>query len=186
MVPCDPCQGVSALATCSSQARECERIAGVDEEEEEEPKAKRLCGNSLEAAGLDGDSPVAVDAGKEAAAGSDVEETAGVKVRQGTGGVQASAEVAQSTNLKRARNVGWPTEFPFSHVVAVADCCSTLCSICSWLFQWQVEQLRLQGSSRTSNRNCTSCRRGAVCLRKRTRDSEKDMTTELPLKKMIW
>jgi len=112
MVPCDPCQGVSALATCSSQARECERSAGVDEEEEE-PKAKRLCGNSLEAAGLDGDSPVAVDAGKEAAAGSDVEETAGVKVRQGTGGVQASAEVAQSTNLKRARNVGCLQNFLF-------------------------------------------------------------------------
>ncbi|RLN09264.1 uncharacterized protein C2845_PM11G27480 [Panicum miliaceum] len=94
-------KGVSALATCSSQARECERSAGVDEEEEE-PKAKRLCGDSSEAAVLDGDSPVA---GKEAAAGSDAEETAGVKLRQGTGGVQASAEVAQSTNLKRARNL---------------------------------------------------------------------------------
>ncbi|PAN07979.1 hypothetical protein PAHAL_1G377700 [Panicum hallii] len=94
-------KGVSALATCSSQARECERSAGVDEEVEE-PKAKRLCGDSLEAAGLDGDSPAA---GKEAAAGSDAEETAGVKLRRGTGGAQASAEVAQSTNLKRARNL---------------------------------------------------------------------------------
>ena len=109
MVPCDPCQGVSALATCSSQTRECERSAGVDEEEEE-PKAKRLCGNSFDAAGLDGDSPVA---GKEAAAGSDAEETAGVKLQQGTGGVQASTEVAQSTNLKRARNVGCLQNFLF-------------------------------------------------------------------------
>ncbi|KAF8737562.1 hypothetical protein HU200_014109 [Digitaria exilis] len=83
-------KGVSALATCSSQARECERSADVDEEEEE-PKAKRLCSDSLEAAGLNGDSPVA---GKEAAANPD-----------GMGGVQASAEVAQSTNLKRARNL---------------------------------------------------------------------------------
>jgi hypothetical protein len=109
MVPCDFCQGVSALATCSSQARECERSAGVDEEVEE-PKAKRLCGDSLEAAGLDGDSPAA---GKEAAAGSDAEETAGVKLRRGTGGAQASAEVAQSTNLKRARNVGCLQNFLF-------------------------------------------------------------------------
>ncbi|KAK8463027.1 hypothetical protein SEVIR_1G308300v4 [Setaria viridis] len=98
-------KGVSALATCSSQARECERRAELDEEEEE-PKAKRLCGDSLEAAGLDGDSPVAgKEASAAAAAGSDVEETAGVKLRQGTGGGQASAEVAQSTNLKRARNL---------------------------------------------------------------------------------
>lgn len=95
-------QGVSALATCSSQARECKRSADFDEDREE-PKAKRPCGDSLEAADLNCDSPVA---GKEAAAGPDVEETAGVKLLQGTGGVQASAEVAQSTNLKRARNVG--------------------------------------------------------------------------------
>nr|CAB3447782.1 unnamed protein product [Digitaria exilis] len=94
-------KGVSALATCSSQARECERSADVDEEEEE-PKAKRLCSDSLEAAGLNGDSPVA---GKEAAANPDAEETTAVKLRQGMGGVQASAEVAQSTNLKRARNL---------------------------------------------------------------------------------
>ncbi|OEL38376.1 hypothetical protein BAE44_0000607 [Dichanthelium oligosanthes] len=90
-------KGVSALATCSSQARECEGSADVDEEEEV-PKAKRLCGDSS----LDGDSPVA---GNEEAAGPDVEETAGVKLQQGTGGLQASAEVAQSTNLKRARNL---------------------------------------------------------------------------------
>ncbi|KAF8729606.1 hypothetical protein HU200_017554 [Digitaria exilis] len=94
-------KGVSALATCSSQAREFERSPDVDEEEEE-PKAKRLCGDSLEAAGLNGDPPVS---GKEAAAGPDVEATAGAKLRQGTEGVQASAEVAQSTNLKRARNL---------------------------------------------------------------------------------
>ncbi|CAN6354964.1 unnamed protein product [Urochloa humidicola] len=94
-------KGVSALATCSAQARDCERSAELDEEEEE-PKAKRLREESLDAAGLDGDSPVA---GKEAGGGPDGEETAGVKLRQGTGGLQSSAEVAQSTNLKRARNL---------------------------------------------------------------------------------
>uniref|UniRef100_K3YU87 Uncharacterized protein n=1 Tax=Setaria italica TaxID=4555 RepID=K3YU87_SETIT len=96
---------LSDTLTAAQKARECERRAELDEEEEE-PKAKRLCGDSLEAAGLDGDSPVAgKEASAAAAAGSDVEETAGVKLRQGTGGGQASAEVAQSTNLKRARNL---------------------------------------------------------------------------------
>jgi hypothetical protein len=132
---------VSALATCSSQARECERRAELDEEEEE-PKAKRLCGDSLEAARLDGDSPVAV---KEAAAVADPdsEETAAVRLRQGTGGGQASAEVAQSTNLKRARNVGslqFPP-FPMWFLLSMADCCSIM---------WYNLQLAVSMASRAS------------------------------------
>lgn len=187
MVPCDTCQGVSALATCSSQARECERRAELDEEEEE-PKAKRLCGDSLQAARLDGDSPVAV---KEAAAVADPdsEETAAVRLRQGTGGGQASAEVAQSTNLKRARNVG-SLQFPpffccgfYFLLLIVAPLCG---AICSWQFQWQAEHQRSQGSSRTLSQSCTSCRRGVVCLRRRIRDLERDMTAESLLKKMTW
>jgi hypothetical protein len=85
-------QGVSALATCSSQARGCE--GGACPEEVEEPKAKRRCAGSTEAADVDSNSPAA---GEETAAGPDGLEK---------GNVQASAEVAQSTNLKRARNVG--------------------------------------------------------------------------------
>lgn len=78
-------KGVSALATCSSQARECERG--------EEPDAKRQCGRtSAEFATL-----VAGEEGSIADA-QPRGETNG-------GDVQASAEVAQSTNLKRARNL---------------------------------------------------------------------------------
>ncbi|KAM0868408.1 hypothetical protein ACQ4PT_041344 [Festuca glaucescens] len=77
-------KGVSALATCSSQARECERS--------EEPHAKRQCGASTEFATLD-------DAPKDVCQGS----TADAQPRDET--VRASAEVAQSTNLKRARNL---------------------------------------------------------------------------------
>ncbi|XP_066346786.1 uncharacterized protein [Miscanthus floridulus] len=90
-------KGVSALATCSSQARGCEGGACPEEvEEEEEPKAKRMCGGSTEDSprkGMDSNSPAA---GEETAAGPD---------GPGKGNVQASAEVAQSTNLKRARNL---------------------------------------------------------------------------------
>jgi hypothetical protein len=77
---------VNALATCSSQARECE-----------EPLAKRQCGASTELAALD-------DAQNDVGQGS----TADAQPRDETssGGVRASSEVAQSTNLKRARNVG--------------------------------------------------------------------------------
>ncbi|KAM0915230.1 hypothetical protein ACQ4PT_010995 [Festuca glaucescens] len=77
-------KGVSALATCSSQTRECERS--------EEPHAKRQCGASTEFATLD-------DAPKDVGEGS----TADAQPRDET--VRASAEVAQSTNLKRARNL---------------------------------------------------------------------------------
>jgi hypothetical protein len=74
---------VSALATCSSQARECE-----------EPHAKRQCGASTELAALD-------DAQKDVGAAD-----AQPRDETSSGGVRASSEVAQSTNLKRARNVG--------------------------------------------------------------------------------
>ncbi|XP_062184358.1 uncharacterized protein LOC133888218 [Phragmites australis] len=77
-------KGVSALATCSTQARGCESAADADEEE---PKAKRQCGGSTEAAGLDGNT---LATGEVAAAGS---------------GNEGAADVAQSTNLKRARNL---------------------------------------------------------------------------------
>ncbi|XP_047065202.1 uncharacterized protein LOC124673119 [Lolium rigidum] len=78
-------KGVSALATCSSQARECE-----------EPHAKRQCGVSTELAALD-------DAQKDVGEGS----TADAQPRDETnsGDVRASSEVAQSTNLKRARSL---------------------------------------------------------------------------------
>lgn len=78
-------KGVNALATCSSQARECE-----------EPLAKRQCGASTELAALD-------DAQNDVGQGS----TADAQPRDETssGGVRASSEVAQSTNLKRARNL---------------------------------------------------------------------------------
>lgn len=94
---------MSALATCSSQARGCEGGAcpcPCPEEvkaEEEEPRAKRMCGGSTEDSprnGLDSNSPAAEE---ETAAGPD---------GLGKGNVQASAEIAQSTNLKRARSVG--------------------------------------------------------------------------------
>uniref|UniRef100_A0A0E0DBP9 Uncharacterized protein n=1 Tax=Oryza meridionalis TaxID=40149 RepID=A0A0E0DBP9_9ORYZ len=92
-------KGVNALATCSSQARECER---GEEEEEEEPKAKRRC-SLAETASFDGETPVArADSGE----GSEKEELAAdVKLRQENGGIQATSEVAKSTNLKRARNL---------------------------------------------------------------------------------
>lgn len=93
-------KGVSALATCSSQARGCEGGACPCPEEvkaeEEEPRAKRMCGGSTEDSprnGLDSNSPAA---GEETAAGPD---------GLGKGNVQASAEIAQSTNLKRARSL---------------------------------------------------------------------------------
>jgi hypothetical protein len=78
---------VNALATSSSQARGCER--------EEEPDAKRRCGSSTEFASL--------GAGKADGEGP----AADVQTRDETNGgdVLASAEVAPSTNLKRARNV---------------------------------------------------------------------------------
>ncbi|KAK3136402.1 hypothetical protein QOZ80_5BG0433560 [Eleusine coracana subsp. coracana] len=91
-------KGVSALATCSTQAREYEDT--VDADRDEEPKAKWQCGGSTEAVDLDRNTPAAV---KEE--GSDIEGTADVKLRQRTGDIQASTEVAQSTNLKRARNL---------------------------------------------------------------------------------
>jgi len=94
LVPVILFQGVSALATCSSQARGCEGGACPEEVEEEEPKAKRMCGGSTEDSPRNSNSPAA---GEETAAGPD---------GLGKGNVQASAEVAQSTNLKRARNVG--------------------------------------------------------------------------------
>ena len=81
---------MNVLATCSSQARERER-------EEEEPRAKRQCGASTEFAALHAGHD---DAGQGSSA-------ADAQPREETNGyVQASAEVAQSTNLKRARNVG--------------------------------------------------------------------------------
>ncbi|GJN36850.1 hypothetical protein PR202_gb25749 [Eleusine coracana subsp. coracana] len=89
---------VSALATCSTQAREYEDA--VDADKDEEPKAKRQCGGSTEAVDLDRNTLAAV---KEE--GSDIEGTADVKLQQRTGDIQASTEVAQSTNLKRARNL---------------------------------------------------------------------------------
>ncbi|KAF0891175.1 hypothetical protein E2562_006534 [Oryza meyeriana var. granulata] len=88
-------KGVNALATCSAQARESE----TGDEEEEEPKAKRQCGLA-ETTSLDGESPVA---GADSGEGSEKELTADVKLRNGN--IQASTEVAQSTNLKRARNL---------------------------------------------------------------------------------
>ncbi|KAL6839694.1 hypothetical protein ACP4OV_030382 [Aristida adscensionis] len=99
-------KGVSALASCSSQARGCDADADAGEEE---PNPKRQCGGSIDAAagGLDGDAPPPA-AGREAAAGPDGEAAAAdVKLRPGAaaGGAQASGEVAQSTNLKRARNL---------------------------------------------------------------------------------
>ncbi|GJN12158.1 hypothetical protein PR202_ga30413 [Eleusine coracana subsp. coracana] len=89
-------KGVSALATCSTQAREYEYAVDADKE----PKAKRQCGGSTEAVDVEGNTPAAV---KEE--GSDIEGTADVNLRQRTGDIQASTEVAQSTNLKRARNL---------------------------------------------------------------------------------
>ncbi|TVU07420.1 hypothetical protein EJB05_47474 [Eragrostis curvula] len=83
-------KGVSALATCPTQATGCESAADADDEE---PKAKRQCSASTEAADLDGITPAAVN------------EAGDVIQRQGTGDIQASTEVAQSTNLKRARNL---------------------------------------------------------------------------------
>ncbi|XP_051213204.1 uncharacterized protein [Lolium perenne] len=75
-------KGVSALATCSSQARECE-----------EPHAKRQCGASTELAALD-------DAQKDVGAAD-----AQPRDETSSGDVRASSEVAQSTNLKRARSL---------------------------------------------------------------------------------
>lgn len=94
-------QGVNALATCSSQARECERG-----DEEEEPKAKRRC-SLAETVSFDGETPVA---GADSGEGSEKEKeelAADAKLRQENGGIQATSEVAKSTNLKRARNVSW-------------------------------------------------------------------------------
>ncbi|KAL6653037.1 hypothetical protein ACP70R_011962 [Stipagrostis hirtigluma subsp. patula] len=91
-------KGVNALATCSAQARGFEN-GGADDEE---PKAKRQCGASTEAADLVGDAPATE---RETAAACDGEVAVDAKLRQGTGDIQASAEVAQSTNLKRARNL---------------------------------------------------------------------------------
>jgi hypothetical protein len=97
---------VNVLATCSTQARGCESAADADDYEV--PKAKRQCGSgsSTDAADLDGNAPG--DTKKEGA-GSDGEGAADVKLRQGTSGIQASAVVAQSTNLKTARNVSCET-----------------------------------------------------------------------------
>uniref|UniRef100_A0ACD5WNE9 Uncharacterized protein n=1 Tax=Avena sativa TaxID=4498 RepID=A0ACD5WNE9_AVESA len=81
-------KGVNALATCPSQARECER-----DEEEEEPHAKRQCGASTEFAAL--------HAGKEGPAADDAQP----RDEATDANVLASAEVAQSTNLKRARSL---------------------------------------------------------------------------------
>jgi hypothetical protein len=89
---------VSALASCPSQARGCE--TATDADEDEEPKTKRQCCSSTDAADLDGNTPAAI---KDEGADSDGEGAADVKLRQ----VLASAEVAKSTNLKRARNVSW-------------------------------------------------------------------------------
>ncbi|XP_006652123.1 uncharacterized protein LOC102705152 [Oryza brachyantha] len=86
-------KGVNALATCSSQARECERVAD-DSFDDEEPKAKRQCGLA-ETASLDGETPAA---GSDAGEGSSKEAATDAAI-------QATSEVAQSTNLKRARNL---------------------------------------------------------------------------------
>ncbi|KAL5216512.1 hypothetical protein ABZP36_007913 [Zizania latifolia] len=88
-------KGVNALATFSSQARECERG------EEEEPKAKRQCGFA-ETASLDGEAPVA---GANSGEGSEKELATDVKLGQDNGDIPASSEVAKSANLKRARNL---------------------------------------------------------------------------------
>ncbi|VAH25468.1 unnamed protein product [Triticum turgidum subsp. durum] len=84
-------KGVNALAMCSSQARE--RESG-----EEEPDAKRRCTASTEFASLEAQKVVnessdngAADAKPRAMPNGDV--------------VVTSAEVAQSTNLKRARSL---------------------------------------------------------------------------------
>jgi hypothetical protein len=97
-------QGVNALASCPTQARRCE--TATDADEDDEPETKRQCRSSTDAADLDGNTPAAI---KEEGADSDGERAADVKLRQGTGGIQASAEVAKSTNLKRARNVSCET-----------------------------------------------------------------------------
>ncbi|VAH41229.1 unnamed protein product [Triticum turgidum subsp. durum] len=83
-------KGVNALAMCSSQARERERG-------EEEPDAKRHCRASTEFAALDAKK----DADEALGAAADA------KPREEPNGdvVLASAEVAQSTNLKRARSL---------------------------------------------------------------------------------
>lgn len=85
-------KGVNALATCSSsQARECD-------DGKEEPYAKRQRGGSTEFASL--------DAGRDPGDGADDGAGTDAKPCEETGdGTQASAEVAQSTNLKRARNL---------------------------------------------------------------------------------
>ncbi|KAM3392747.1 hypothetical protein ACQJBY_013743 [Aegilops geniculata] len=85
-------KGVNALAMCSSQARE--RGRG-----EEEPDAKRHRAASTEFATL--------DAQKDINESSDSGAAADAKTSEGPsgGGVVASAEVAQSTNLKRARSL---------------------------------------------------------------------------------
>ncbi|XP_062224719.1 uncharacterized protein LOC133923434 [Phragmites australis] len=93
-------KGVSTLATCSTQARGC--CSAVDADEDEEPKAKRLCGGSMKAVGLDGSNPAA---GEVIVTGSGNEGAADAKLRQGMGDIQASEDVVQSTNLKRARNL---------------------------------------------------------------------------------
>ncbi|TVU49194.1 hypothetical protein EJB05_00492 [Eragrostis curvula] len=86
-------KGVSALATCPAQATGCENAADADDDEE--PKPKRQCSSaSTEASDLDGITPAAA-----------VNQADDVILRQGTGDIQASTEVAQSTNLKRARNL---------------------------------------------------------------------------------
>ncbi|XBI51908.1 hypothetical protein VPH35_034364 [Triticum aestivum] len=84
-------KGVNALAMCSSQARERERG-------EEEPDAKRHCTASTEFATLEAQKDV--NEGSDNGAGD-------AKPREGPDGdaVLASAEVAQSTNLKRARSL---------------------------------------------------------------------------------
>ncbi|KAM3372638.1 hypothetical protein ACQJBY_019498 [Aegilops geniculata] len=85
-------KGVNALAMCSSQARE--RETG-----EEEPDAKRHCRASAEFATLDAQKVADEALGN---AGADAKP----REEEPSGGVVlASAEVAQSTNLKRARSL---------------------------------------------------------------------------------
>lgn len=118
-------QGVNALATSSAQ--------GPDADEDEAPKAKRQCGDgSTEAVDLERNTPAAT---KEE--GSNGEGAADVKLRQGTSDIQASTEVAQSTNLKRARNVSCKANFFFCW-----NCCQLSdfsCSTCSWPSPWRAE-----------------------------------------------
>lgn len=97
-------KGVGALSTCCSTQPRGTEGGAYPPEEEEEPKAKRLCGgSSTEAPALNDDTRAA--GGEASADGPDGDAAAVSELRKGKGDAQASAEVAQSTNLKRARNL---------------------------------------------------------------------------------